>query len=297
MRMTDDDLRAIWQERSEHEPAGCLTETEWARLLSKAADTAERMRAAAHIASCSTCAEEYRLLQPLESWGAEVEREFSPPDATATNRWTAWRAWWSPPRLGLVAAAATLLLAAQGVTLFQLVAWRRQNAQLETQLAENNRQLSISEGSLSTLQEQLQRETAAKDQLDALEREHQAQLSTPQLDFPIVDLKPRVAEVVRGPVGPEVVTTTSNALVTTLVLNFPPLPSRAMLEVEVADATGQVGWTGRTQRGQDTSTLTLALPTPGYPAGEYVIRLFDVTRGRTPLAVYPVIIRRAPEKQ
>ena len=70
-----------------------------------------------------------------------------------------------------------------------------------------------------------------------------------------------------------------------------------MLEIEVVDATGQVRWTGRTQRDQDTTTLTLALPTPGYPAGEYVIRLFDVTRGRTPLAVYPVVIRHAPERR
>jgi hypothetical protein len=286
MRITNDDLRAIWQERSENEPTDCLTDTAWVRLLSSEADTAERMRSAAHIASCSTCAEEYRLLRPIES---------SPPDV-ATNRWTAWRAWWSFPRLGLAAAAATVLLAAQGVTLFQLVAGRRQNAQLEAQLAENNRHLSISESSLSTLQGQFQREMAAKEQLDTLERQHQAQLSTPQLDLPIVDLQPRVADAVRGTTKSQVVTTTSTALVTTLVLNFPPLPSRAMLEIEVVDATGQVRWTGRTQRGQDTSTLTLALPTPGYPAGEYVIRLFDVTRGRTPLAVYTVVIRHAAEK-
>jgi len=106
-----------------------------------------------------------------------------------------------------------------------------------------------------------------------------------------------VADAVRGTARPPVVTTAANTLVTTFVLNLPPLPSRAMLEIEVVDATGQVRWTGRTQRDQDASTLTLALPTSGYPAGEYVIRLFDVTRGRTPLAVYPVVIRRVPEKQ
>ena len=160
-----------------------------------------------------------------------------------------------------------MLLATQGVTLSQLSPGGVRNAQLETQLAENNRRLSISESSLSTLQEQLRRETAAKEQLDTLQQQRQAQLSTPQLDVAIVDLEPRVAGAVRGASGPQIVTTASNALIATLILNFPPLASRAMLEIEVVDATGQVRWTGRTQRGQDTTTLTLALPTAGYPAG------------------------------
>ena len=47
----------------------CLTEAEWARLLSKRCDAAERARAAEHIGSCAQCADEYRLLQPLQCVG------------------------------------------------------------------------------------------------------------------------------------------------------------------------------------------------------------------------------------
>jgi len=134
MMMSDDELRAIWQHRSTDVPstrAACLTEAEWARLLSKEAEGAERARAAAHIASCTECADEYHLLQPLQSWSAEVERALSPGDAAHFDRSTGWhardstaeehRSWrdllgpyvsspWPARQLGL-AAAATLLLA------------------------------------------------------------------------------------------------------------------------------------------------------------------------------------------
>ena len=33
MKISDDDLRAVWQERSENAPADCLTDMAWARLL------------------------------------------------------------------------------------------------------------------------------------------------------------------------------------------------------------------------------------------------------------------------
>ena len=56
----------------------CLTETEWVRLLSKQMDAAERARTAEHIGSCSQCADEYRLLQPLQSWVTDAERVLSP---------------------------------------------------------------------------------------------------------------------------------------------------------------------------------------------------------------------------
>jgi len=294
MRISDDDLRAIWQERSEAEPADCLTDTAWARLLSSDADAAERRRASTHIASCASCADQYRGLQPLRSWESDVNRLLSPQHTRGGAWWTGWpTSWWWPA----LAAAAVVILAAQGVMLSRLVAGRRQNARLESQLAENSRRLSAGESSLSTLQEQLRSETAAKEQLDRLQRQRQAELSTPQLDIAIVDLEPRVAEAVRGAGGPQVVTTAANALVVTLVLNFPPLASTATLEIEVQDANRRVLWSNRTERPRDTAALTLALPTAGYPAGDYVIRIFDVTRGRTLLATYPVVIRHTPDRR
>jgi hypothetical protein len=293
MTLSEDDLRTLWREHSTSVPSdrsACLTDAEWARLLSKDADTTERVRAAGHIASCVACADEYRLLQPLQSWVADVERVLSSHDASGADRWTTWCAWWSSPRLALAVSAATVLLVTQGVTFSRLVESTRENVQLETQLAENERALSATQISLVAAQEGLRGLTEAQTQLNTLQ-ERLAQLSTPQLDVAIVDLEPQYGGVVRGTSDPQIVTMAPNAPVVRLILNFPPLASRSTLVVEVAEQDGRVRWVGRTHHDQGAATLALALPSEGYPGGEYVIRLFDVTRGRTPLAAYPVVIR------
>jgi hypothetical protein len=289
MKISDDDLRAIWREPSVRVPSdrsACLTDEDWARLVSQRMDSAERGRIAEHVGSCSQCADEYRLLQPMQSWMAEAEQAVSPRDDRA-DRWAAWRAWWSSPRLALAMSAATLLLVTQGVTLSQLVESRRENARYETQLAERERALSSTQNSLATLKQELQSETTAQAQL----QEKLARLSTPQLGVAIVDLDPQYSGVVRGTPDPQIVSVSPEASTVTLILNFSPLESRALLEVEVADVNGQVRWTSRTQRDRGTANLTLALPSASYPAGEYAIRLFDVTRDRMAIADYPVVIR------
>jgi hypothetical protein len=190
-----------------------------------------------------------------------------------------------------------VLLAVQAVLLSQLVAGRRQNARLETELADNRARLSDTETSLSAMQRQLRGETAAREQLENLSRQPQAQHPTPQLGATIVELEPRPAEAVRGIAVPQIVTTGSSAGAVTLILHLPPLASRTTLEIEVADAAGQIRWTGRTEREQGADTMTLALPTADYPAGNYVIRLLDVTRGRSTLAMYPIAMRYTSERR
>ena len=60
------------------------------------------------------------------------------------------------------------------------------------------------------------------------------------------------------------------------------------------DDYGQPRWVGRTERDPSTASLTLALPTHGYPAGRYEISVFDVTHEGTLVATYAVIIRTPP---
>ena len=72
MTVTDDDLRAGWQQRSSDEHGdrrGCLADDDWVRLLSKDATKTERTRAADHVGGCADCAAEYRLkLSILGAW-------------------------------------------------------------------------------------------------------------------------------------------------------------------------------------------------------------------------------------
>ena len=295
MTLSEDDLRTLWRERTADVPSDrplCLTETDWTRLLSRQMDAAERARTAEHIGSCSRCADEYRLLQPLQSWATDAERVLSSRDSATTSRWTEWRAWWSSPRLALAVSAATVLLLTQGATLWQFVGVRSENAQLETQLAERETALSSTQSSLAAVQQELERTTATQGEL----QQRLSQLSAPQLDVAVVDLEPQFGGAVRGGSEPRIVTIAANAPSITLLLNFSPLASRVTIEVEIADGGGQVRWTGRTPRDPGTSTLTLALPSADYADGEYLIRLFDVTRGRMSLAAYPVVIRHTPER-
>lgn len=296
MKLSDEELRALWRTRSPGaapRDSACLDDSEWTRLLSKDASPDVRARAATHIASCAACAEEYRLLQPLREWGTVIERVLSPPDQTRASGWAAWRTMWPSSRIAVAVAVATLLLLTNGVVAWLLNNSRRESGQLGLQLAENSQRLAAAESSVLALQDQLRSDAAVREQRDALQRQQQAQLTAPQLGMAIVDLAPRVAGTVRGSAS-TVVTTGPDAPAVTLVLNFPPLASRTMLEVRVVDASRQVLWTGRTERDRETDALTLTLPAPGFPAGEYAIHVLDGVRGGAPLTSYSVVIRHGP---
>ena len=293
MKISDDDLRAIWREPAADVPSDrsrCLTDDEWARLLAKDADAAEREHAVSHIATCSACADEYSLLQPLQPWMAEVERVHSPVGSASADRWAAWRAWWSSHGLAPAAAAVIVLSMSLGAVFYQLLESRRESARLGVQLADQERALSKGEGELAALGERLARATGTQAELNTLQ-ERVAQLSAPQIVAGIVDLEPRSGEVLRGSADPQIVVTGPNAPAVTVVLNHEPLTVRSTLEIVVEGKSPEMRWTSRAQRDQDSAALAVVFPV-GYPAGEYVIRLFDVTRGRTLLGVYPVVIRR-----
>jgi hypothetical protein len=295
MTLSEDDLRTLWRERTAQvltDRPLCLTEADWTRLLSKQMDAAERVHAAEHIGSCAQCADEYRLLQPLQGWGEGVKRVLSPGDRGSTSRWDRWRAWWSSPRLSLALSAVTLLLVTQGVTLWRSAQIARENAQLERELADGKTAWSSTQNSLTASQQELERTTAAQGEL----QQRLAQLSAPQLGVAIAELEPQFGGDLRGATEPQTVTIAENSPSVTLILNFAPLASRSTLEVEVVDQGGRVRWTGRTQRETAASTLTLTLPSVDYPSGDYLIRLFDVTAARTALAAYPVIIRHALQR-
>lgn len=296
MKLSDHDLRELWRHRSAEIPAdraACLTEEEWQRLLSMEADAVERARAAGHIATCAECAEEYRLLQPLQPWADEAGRLLSRGSSTRVTRLGRWR-WPTPPRTALALAAASVLIVVQGIVMYRLwVEGERQAARLEAQVAERESALSSARASAAMLEEQLRDRPAAasSEELRALER-RVAELSAPQLDGPIVDLDPANAGV-RGTREAQVATAPPDAQLVTLILNFAPLGRRSTVEVEVTGEAGQPRWVDRTVRDRAAASVNLTLPRPTYPSGTYTIRVFDVTSGKNTLATYAVTIRYA----
>ncbi len=66
MKLTDDDLKALYRERTE--PAtrdACPTADEMADLAAGARSAADRERLTGHLAACSACADEFRVLGEL----------------------------------------------------------------------------------------------------------------------------------------------------------------------------------------------------------------------------------------
>jgi hypothetical protein len=155
MTLSDDDLRAIWQGAdAPFDCSACLTDAEWAHLLTNELGEAARARAAHHLGTCTRCAHEYRLLQPLQSWVADADAT-PPPRSTAHARTLpATRSWWSPPATLPIAAAAILCLVA-AIVLAQLMGARRENAALQAQLAERDRALAAAQASASALEDKL----------------------------------------------------------------------------------------------------------------------------------------------
>ena len=166
--------------------------TEWARLLSKGGDAQERVRAAAHIASCAACADEYRLLHPLRSWAADVERVHAPSRRRCADRW---------PVARMVAAAPVprwppppVLLVAHGMTLSQLVdqpCGTRSSSRSSRSTSAAVLERGVVIGTAGTEPPGV---AANGEQL----QQRQTQLATPQLQVPIVDLEPQGLAGARG---------------------------------------------------------------------------------------------------
>src|SRR5215831_18369318 len=76
MKLTEARLKEIWQEqtaRATPRQAECLTEELFERLCAGDATSQERTQAASHLAFCSDCAAEYRVLRSLRPLAEQEE--------------------------------------------------------------------------------------------------------------------------------------------------------------------------------------------------------------------------------
>ena len=103
----DTELQRAWQRNpATASPGECLTEERLTRLVLRQATTSEREAAADHLARCTACAQDYRMLRELRPWAHERGGQLDP-DAAATPAparigHSRWRFVWS----GSLAAAA-----------------------------------------------------------------------------------------------------------------------------------------------------------------------------------------------
>jgi hypothetical protein len=225
-------------------------------------------------------------LSGLQSWEAELAKVL-PPDGDARPRLHISLAEWLAPRRVAWLAAAVVLLAFTALSVSLLLGMRRERAQLAAQLAQQQQALDSSRAAVTALERELSRRPAvAPDNA----------LSTPHLDIPVLNLDPRET-VVRGPSKSNVVRVDQSAPTATLILGFPTLTRRSMLEAQLVDGKGQTRWVDQAELDRQAASVTLSVPVAIYPPGSYEIRLFDVTRARTLIGTYLLEVGSASRKE
>src|SRR5215468_8614561 len=216
MKLTEARLKEIWQEqptRATPRQAECLTEELFERLCAGGATSHERTQAASHLAVCSDCAAEYRILRSLRPMAEQAEMILAASDGAPgieqrsraigranTRPVTYWRSiatLASPARATFALAALLLISLALGLWLVLLRQGNdRKIARLNREMAERDRALASVKESLDETRKQLEetirrseREKAGgdskryEDEIAEL-RQSIEELSRPQLDAP-----------------------------------------------------------------------------------------------------------------
>src|SRR5689334_11239239 len=74
MRLSETELKEVYQKSTARSSrTECLTADEIARISTAEVDEEERQQMSRHLMTCSDCAEEYRLINPLKSLAASAE--------------------------------------------------------------------------------------------------------------------------------------------------------------------------------------------------------------------------------
>jgi hypothetical protein len=322
MKLTEARLKEIWQEqtaRATPRQAECLTEELFERLGAGAASSQERTQAASHLAVCSDCAAEYRVLRSLRPLAEHAEAILAASEgAPGTERrpravgradmrpvafWRSFATLASPARASFALAALLLISLALGLWLVLLRQGNdREIARLNREMAERDRALASVKESLNETSRRLDETIRRSDQEksagdtkryeDEIARLRQTvtELSRPQLDAPIVDLDP--SDQTRGNMTGAAarIEAPPTANIITLILNGAGRPSHSAYAVEILDANGKQVWRGQRARNGPDHAVNLTIARRTIPAGRYLIKLYGLRDGKQePVADYPVL--------
>lgn len=231
MKLSDAEVRELFQRqtaREESRASECLGEDILIRAAARRLDDAERERVAAHIAHCSDCAREFRIVREMAPFESAARRELHH----------------ASPASWIAIAASVLLLLAVPALIWMSIARQRDAATIarlqREAAAVRNRPVIVPPTSTVDVEEL---------------RTTIAELSRPQTDVPIVDLD---ADVVRGSSDVATVTIPRSAGVVTLILHLPDETS-GPVDVEILGKDGSVAATERVaaRRGRGSIALTL----------------------------------------
>lgn len=241
-----------------------------ARAAAGELSRSERGMIADHLAVCSDCAQEYRILRRLE------------PSVTTRLGWP--RRLIGGFSLGPAAyafAAALLVVSLAGAV--WVITLRRENARMTARLEEqlsNRDQISQSLAETRRQLEELMRRAEEQQKEIAEMRYSVDDLPQPQVNVPIVDLELQdVRGVARDAVS--TVTAPAGANLLLLILHVAGGPPFSDYALEISDAQGRRVWQARGLRRSQEDTFTVALQRRLLPAGQYRLSLYGLRAGRS----------------
>jgi len=325
VKLTKEVMAGLYKEqtsRSRRGKAECLSADLLARASTGDVDEGERELVAGHLASCSDCIEEYRMIAPLEDWAnlaSDAARDHSRSTASivdlpaksiesvqpANDRNNVIRpAWIQHPvavRVMPYAMAAVFLILCVFLG-FWAVSLKRANERLnlqaenqrtqrETDLAAANQDLEETRRRLDESLRQSQPSGGENKKTEVAELQQKVdELSRPQYNIPITDLEPHGS--VRGEANPgKTIEVGPGVNYFTVILNVSGQPSFKDYLLEIQDRGGKTIWNGRGLRKSQYNTFTVMLTRRLLPAGSYHLKLYGASGSQRELIEnYPVRI-------
>lgn len=307
MKLTKEGLAKLHQEQTSRvlrEAVDCLSSEVLARAAVGDLSEAEREPVAAHLATCSDCVEEYRMIAPLEAWAkqaADLARATSTetpaiielPKARATDKdnvvHPAWRRQHGQgSRLIPYAMAASFLIASILLGLW-VTSLKRENERInarsererierENELAAANQTLEETQRKLDETIRQPQGNNDGKKETEIAElRQRIEELSRPQFNISITDLEARGSVRSGSADAVKTIEVAPGANFFTVILNVSGQPSFKDYVLEIQDRGGKVVSTGRGLRKSPYNTFTVMLARSSLPAGSYHLKLYGVS--------------------
>ena len=239
MRLSEGELQQLYQSmtaRRAQQGDDCLDEDLLIHAAAGELTEAARSKIAAHVATCSDCARDYRIARSLRTFETEGRRALG----SATTRARSWA----------VAASVVFALLLSAVVWLSVIDQRNQETirHLETTVASQRSELEVS------------RRHPVVSRVDVMR---------PQLGVPIVDLDD---DAVRGPGDATTsIDVPSGAQFFTVILHLPK-PVRKRLDIELFGSDRSVLWRDRLIPDSSTN-VTLAIPRSLVRAGDYTIEV------------------------
>jgi hypothetical protein len=260
-------MRDLYRARTSRSPLDgeCLATEVLVGAATGELSARERERVADHLIACSSCAEEYRIIRPLETWAEGVALHES---AELPSRRSRLESVFALPRVAYAIAAVLLILsAALGIALRSLREDNRLLAGLNEQLRERDRA-----GTPSSKERIRQVEQHATQIAELQQRINE--LSQPQMNLPIRDLDPQGSTRGQSRRADAVIELPSSASLFALILNVGGEVAHSSYALEIMDGRGKTVWSGGGLQKSPYNTFTVALSRRLLPAGRYRIKLY-----------------------